>query len=325
VKVIGIEGASEARKNTPQRIEVVKGLLHEGGTSVWLAAPKTGKSTVTRQLAVDVATGQPFFGRATRQGRVLLAGLEDDERSMGEHLDGIRDGQGEGSLFLATGLEGHGSPVDELARALKQIGEVRLVILDTLQRFACLPDMNDYAQVAPFMARMADLAKTSKAHIALVHHSRKRQGASATETALGSTAIVGGVDVPIVLSTEANGLRAISSDGGRYTRPLEKTYFRYNPDSGRTTLADSQSEVRDKVRQADIDIARQSMLTFIAVNPNAEQSEVLGSIAGVGGTQRHELLQALVEGGEVERTGNGRRGDPFRFSLKTEGVSALLQ
>jgi hypothetical protein len=325
MRVIGIEGASEARKSTPQRIEVVQGLLHEGGTSVWLAAPKTGKSTVTRQLAVDVATGQPFFGRATRQGKVLLAGLEDDERSMGEHLDCIRDGQGNGLLFLATGLEGHGSPVDELARALKQIGQVQLVILDTLQRFACLPDMNDYAQVAPFMARMADLAKTSKAHIAFVHHSRKRQGASATETALGSTAIVGGADVPIVLSTEANGLRAISSDGGRYTRPLEKTYFRYDPDSGRTSLADSQSEVRTKVRQADIDTARQSMLTFIAVNPNSEQREVLDSIAGVGGTQRHELLQALVETGEIERTGNGRRGDPFRFSLKTEEVSDVIQ
>jgi hypothetical protein len=199
------------------------------------------------------------------------------------------------------------------------------VILDTFARFAGLSDMNDYALVVPFMERITDLARRSKAHIAIAHHARKRQGANAAEIALGSTAIVGGVDQPIVLTPEPNDLRSISAPAGRYTRPLERTFLNYDPDTGRTSLAASQSEIRQKAKVAETEKAKEEMRAFITTNPNAEQQEVLNSLKGVGGTQRHELLLELVESGEIARVGSGRKGDPYRLSLNAVAVSGLLQ
>ena len=57
----------------------VDGLLTQGGFSVVGAKPKQGKSSLSRYLAVAVAKGKPFLGRATTKGDVLLFSLEDPQ------------------------------------------------------------------------------------------------------------------------------------------------------------------------------------------------------------------------------------------------------
>jgi AAA domain len=51
---------------------LVDGLLGSGGVSLTVARPKIGKTTLIRYLARCVARGEPFLGRATAQGTVLL-------------------------------------------------------------------------------------------------------------------------------------------------------------------------------------------------------------------------------------------------------------
>jgi Mrp family chromosome partitioning ATPase len=47
---------------------LVDGLLPTGGLSVLVGKPKAGKSTLARALAVAVARGEPWLGRATFPG-----------------------------------------------------------------------------------------------------------------------------------------------------------------------------------------------------------------------------------------------------------------
>jgi RecA-family ATPase len=56
---------------------VIEGLLTQGGFSILAGKPKLGKSSLSRYEAVCVAKGQPFLGRDTTKGDVLLISLEE--------------------------------------------------------------------------------------------------------------------------------------------------------------------------------------------------------------------------------------------------------
>jgi hypothetical protein len=62
---------------------VVDGLLTQAGFSILGGKPKSGKSSLSRYLAVCVAKGKPFLGRSTTQGEVMIVNLEDPQF----HLD----------------------------------------------------------------------------------------------------------------------------------------------------------------------------------------------------------------------------------------------
>jgi DNA primase len=64
----------------------VEGLLPSSGISLLVAKPKTGKSTLARQLAVRVARGKKFLGRKTNQGRVVYLALEEKRDEVRKHF-----------------------------------------------------------------------------------------------------------------------------------------------------------------------------------------------------------------------------------------------
>ena len=65
----GMEVISSSPDHYPS---LVQDLLLEVGVSMLCAKPKTGKSTLSCQLAVCVAEGVDFLGNETMQGDVLI-------------------------------------------------------------------------------------------------------------------------------------------------------------------------------------------------------------------------------------------------------------
>lgn len=59
-------------RNPKKSPPLVDGLIRLGETGNIIAPPKIGKSWLVYSLALSVVTGQPWFGFATRKGRVLL-------------------------------------------------------------------------------------------------------------------------------------------------------------------------------------------------------------------------------------------------------------
>ena len=60
--------------------------LPAGGLSILAAKPKVGKSTLARNLAFAVASGEEFLGRAINQGTVVYIALEEKRSEVQKHF-----------------------------------------------------------------------------------------------------------------------------------------------------------------------------------------------------------------------------------------------
>ncbi len=64
-----------------QTVWLVANRLPVGGLSLLCGKPKTGKSTLTRNLAFAVSRGQAWLGMPTTQGMVFYLALGEEKRS----------------------------------------------------------------------------------------------------------------------------------------------------------------------------------------------------------------------------------------------------
>lgn len=290
---------------------VVDGLLLHGGTSIIAASPKVGKSSLLRQLVADIATGRPFLGRTTKQGTVLLLALEDQEGPVREHFR-LLEVEPDCAIHLATRMPVEQSrPIEQLRKEILGLGDVGLVVIDTLQRFACLQDTNDYSDVAAFMAEAAELAADTGTHITFAHHTKKRRGDDAAANTLGSTAFVGGVDTAMELRVTPGGQRELRSSQ-RCGESMEPTLLVRDSETGMLSLSDSVQIIRERASQAKARDFKSEILALVSLSPDIDRTSLLANIRGDAGLKQAALME-LIEDGVVDRIGTGGKGSPFKY------------
>ena len=91
-----------AESDTAERW-VVDGIIPTGGLTLVCAAPKAGKSTAMRCLALAVARGDDWLGRRTTQGPVLYLCLEDKRSEVRRHYAKMSAEPGEPIEFNLAG------------------------------------------------------------------------------------------------------------------------------------------------------------------------------------------------------------------------------
>jgi 5S rRNA maturation endonuclease (ribonuclease M5) len=280
---------------------LVEGILPTGGMSVMSAKPKVGKSTVARQLALNVATGTPFLGRETRQREVIYLALEEKLQEVKDHFRAL-GATGDEPIFIHCGS----TPVAamEEARVLLQKYPGALLIIDPLFKFARVKDGNDYIQVTSALEPILALARETDAHILCVHHASKGERADPTDAILGSTAIFANVDSALMLN-RYDDYRTISSRQ-RYGEDLPETVLEFDSQRRAVILGASRG-------QADQNAREQQILKFLESNPGAVEADIL---AGVVGRRQNKVsdLRNLV-GTRIKREGKGGKKDPYRYSL----------
>ncbi len=148
----------------------VEGLLPSGGASILAAKPKVGKSTTARALALAVARGEPFLGRACAQGPVIYVALEDKRGEVRDHFSVM--GASDEPIHLHIGAV-PSDPNKVLAEWIEEHDPV-LVIIDTLLRFVFVMDANDYAVVNRALTPLLTLVRASGCHI-LAYTMRRRR------------------------------------------------------------------------------------------------------------------------------------------------------
>ena len=197
-----------------------EGTLPAGGLSVLAAKPKVGKSTLARNLALAVALGEPFLGRATLQGPVVYLALEEKASEVKAHFASL-GADGSELVHTHTGM----APQDALPALQAAIADTCavLAIADPMVRMVRMADLNDYSQVNRAFEPLMKLARQTGCHILTVHHEGKglREGGDAI---LGSTAILGGVDTALTMR-QRDGCRTLESQQ------------RYGPNWHKTVLA----------------------------------------------------------------------------------------
>jgi hypothetical protein len=288
---------------------VVDELLIAGGLSMPASKPKVGKSVLCRNLALAVARGQPFLGRPTRQGPVVLLCLEEKRSEVARHfrqMGATRDD----SIYFAFG-SAPDSALDDLGRKIEEFRPV-LAIVDPLQRFAKVGDLNDHAQVTRAMEPLTQLARMSGVHILSAHHMVKGDR-SGGDSVLGSTALFGAVDT-LLMYRERNGVRVLSSIQ-RYGADLPETILTLDPDTGLVSLG-------VQVSAQQLVDARARVVEALA-DDTLSEPEIRDRM---GGDNRltSRALRALVVDGALTRDGGGKRGDPFVYRRVGVGAPATF-
>jgi hypothetical protein len=181
----------------------VPGLLPEGAT-LFVGAPKVGKSWAALDWAVAIASGGYVFGSIqVDPGEVMYLALEDNPRRMQRRLQkSLRGAPMPPGLTIFTdaprldqGL------IAELEAHAKERPDLRLIIIDTLKTVRVPSKQQDKIYDADYDAGrpFLELAGRLGISVVLVHHTNKSKSDDDLEIISGSTGLAGGMDNILVL------------------------------------------------------------------------------------------------------------------------------
>lgn len=194
---------------------VLPGIIPEAGCGLLVSAPKVGKTRISIEMALGLATGRRPLGIAMR--RPLAVGffsLEDGEYLFSNRLDESLnrdhgrfqyhwDGhinpdlswQAPAPMSLFTNFAQIDLSDDgDKQRLFETINkyELKLVIIDTLSMAIGKSDVSNSKDMYAILKDIKTIAKTTGCAIMFIHHTRKRvfeKGESIQEMVLGSTAL----------------------------------------------------------------------------------------------------------------------------------------
>ena len=199
---------------------IIPGLYRRGQSSLMVGEPKAGKSTLCRQLAVQVARGGDVLGYAVQARTAVYMPLQEDPQHVVREIEKVHEDPG-----VRLRLHNPGQPMewDRLTVELVAI-DAALVIVDMVSDFKAWDDGNNYDEMKEVIGKFTRLARDTNAHVLLVHHGKKAPTAAyPVARVLGSQAIAGEVDVVASIHRDPDKGRIFQAEGrgiGAFERPL---------------------------------------------------------------------------------------------------------
>jgi hypothetical protein len=167
--------------NLPSPPALIEGLLHEGETVVIAGRQKVGKSRLTQQMALCLATGEPFLGmRVPNPVRVLMVDLENRPAPLSQRFKAM-GGETAGRLHVwcaqsldSTLPDASAEGADLLRRMVEQV-RPDVLIIDPW-RLWLDGDENDARDIVRGLKTLAGVrANLPSLAIVIVHHVRKEK------------------------------------------------------------------------------------------------------------------------------------------------------
>lgn len=295
--------------------------LPTGGLSLIAGRPKSGKSTFARCLALAVARGEPFLGWATVKGPVFYLGLEEKRAEVRAHFKAMGATEDDNvSVFIEP------SPTDGFSQLREAAERDRpvLIVIDPLLKFIRVKDANDYAVVSQALEPLLSLSRDTGAHVFTVHHSPKNTSPGG-DAILGSTAIFAAVDSALFLRRTEQ-YRTLSSIQ-RYGEDLGESVLTLDPETRTLSAGPSRQEADEtQAAEAICDYLRGLVKAGKEGEPHegVEEAEIHEAVEGRTGVKRR-ALRILVEQQKITRTGAGRRGDPYRYTVSLSLVPTYIR
>ena len=213
---------------------IVDGLIPTGLTII-AGAPKSCKSWLMLDLALSVSLGYPFLGHEVKQCGVAYYALEDTDNRIKSRLLDIGTAPPPGMIY-ATSVKDHDSDfISDLESCLDEHPDVRLVIVDTLQKIrnnaepVC--NASQYGCEYEELTKLKDIADQRNIAIVLVHHTRKKHdSADGNNDVLGSSAVTGTADMILILRKNRGGTAGTLSVSGRDAPDIELVMQWHHPE-----------------------------------------------------------------------------------------------
>jgi hypothetical protein len=234
---------------------------------------------------------------------VLYVALEDHRAHIKGHAHRL-DPPAATPLYFYIGALQATDPLRWLREEIDRQQPV-LIVLDSLGRFLRVADFNDYGQVTRATGPLIAVAHETGAHILCVHHAGKATDRLAIDTSLGSTALTGFVDTILVERRYADGSRTLESIQ-RIGEDLAETVLQLDPVAGTIHAA------------GDLEGHRVAQFVEQIVSAVTDAARTEAELRDVIGRDRFLVAKALRQAFAdrlVVRSGTGKRGDPYRYSL----------
>jgi 5S rRNA maturation endonuclease (ribonuclease M5) len=158
---------------------LVQGFLTERGLSVAWGRSGALKSFFALDLAASIATGQEWFGRATRPGLVVYVAAEGGVGFTKRVVGWFASARGQAMsadnfrvLAQPIALTGTRDELDQLIAAITAISaKASFIVIDTLARTFGTGDENRQPDMNAFVNATDTLREALGAHVMVVHHS----------------------------------------------------------------------------------------------------------------------------------------------------------
>lgn len=186
---------------------VVKKILPVG-LCIVASPPKYGKSWLSLDLCISVATGTKFLGFETNKAGVLYLALEDSNNRLQERMKKVLNGRTAPSGFAmsihAADL-GHGL-IEQLTKFLEKNPETKLIVIDTFAKVRADMRRGESAYTADYReaGQLKAFADVNKICVVLVHHTKKMRDISDVFANInGTQGLTGAADTMIVMNKES--------------------------------------------------------------------------------------------------------------------------
>jgi hypothetical protein len=158
---------------------LIHGLLKQKRVMVLGASSKIGKTWTLINLAISIASGQPWLGLNTTKGKVLYLNFELADDEMQERIEAVKiarcitleDGQ-----LDVWNLSEHSAPYNVILPAIYERikkKEYSAIVLDPIYCMYGDLDENSAGDVSDLMNSLRKLSNKSKAAIVFAHHFSK--------------------------------------------------------------------------------------------------------------------------------------------------------
>jgi len=300
--------AKEICASVSEQIEFAAAYLAFGAITELDGKPKAaGKTTFVLAMIGAILDGEPFLRHPTTKGPVVML-TEQPPASLRAAL--VRAGLAQRDDFiLLSWAEAAGSAwpevVEKAADACREVG-ARVLVVDTLPQFAGLRgDAENNAGDALEAIGPLQLLAADGFAVLVTRHDRKA-GGEVGESARGSGAFTGAVDIVLALGREPQASRPTLRHLGCLSR------FDQTEADLVIELVGVRYEVIGTSAEALATAQREKLLGALSGEPTAlaEIAEIIGEPPAAV----RALLNTLFAQDLVTRHGAGRKGDPYTWS-----------
>jgi AAA domain-containing protein len=198
----------------PEKIEWLwPGRIAVGKQTLIGGEPGLGKSQVTAALAATVTSGGTWpcdEGRSPLGSVIILSAEDDASDTIRPRLDAAgadvsrihlisavhqNDGKGRRTFNLQADLV-------LLEKAIQQIGDVRLVIIDPVSSYLGKTDSHNNSEVRSTLAPLGEMAARLRTAVVAVTHFNKGAGQSAVNSFIGSIAFIANARTAFVVTRD---------------------------------------------------------------------------------------------------------------------------
>ena len=190
---------------------LIDGIIPNSGLCALYGAPGSTKSFWSLTAALAVARGVPVHGREAEQGGVIYCALEGGGlftnriAAYCRHHDiDPRSGAIDNFHLVTDPIDlrsDTGSSAALLAAAAHELGGVKLIVVDTLNRAFAGGNENSPDDMGSFLREAAILASGSKAALLIVHHAGKDSAMGMR----GHSSLLGAVDTELKITRNDSG------------------------------------------------------------------------------------------------------------------------